>query len=339
MRYIKPLFLLAGLVLLGLVMREIDLQELIEQVNGVGTGGIAFVLALYALTFMTDVAGWQLTLRDIPLDLKWLTRLYAVRVIGEAFNNVTPFGAMGGEPVKAWILKTHYGVGLRHSGVSLILAKTIILIALVMFLAIGFSLLLPGGHLEGSHLTIATLGLVALAGSIGLFFLVQRLRLTSWLGRLIVGKQLAARLRGAFIIVREIEDRLAQFYGAHRARFGGALSLAFINWLLGAVEVYAVMQFLGHPVSLADAWAIEALAQLVRAGTSFIPASIGAQEGALVLASTAMTGSGTLGLALSVIRRFREIVWIIGGLGLWWLYFQSGQGIMPRVEPALLDEA
>jgi hypothetical protein len=75
------------------------------------------------------------------------------------------------------------------------------------------------------------------------------------------------------------------------------------------------------------------MAQLVRAGTSFIPASIGAQEGALVLASTAMTGSGTVGMALSVIRRFRELIWIIGGLGLWWLYSFNNGGIFPRPEP------
>lgn len=333
MRYIKPLLLLAGLALLGLVIREMDLQDLMRQVNGVGTGGMAFVLALYSLTFMTDVAGWQLTLKGVPLDLRWLQRLYLVRMTGEAFNNVTPFGAMGGEPVKALLLKTHYGIRFRDSGVSLILAKTIILIALILFLGIGFALLLPSERLQGYHKTLAGLGLVALGCSIALFFLVQRLRLTSCVARLFGGSALAAKLEGLLKIVHEVEDRLAQFYSEHRARFGGALSLAFANWFLGAVEVYAVMQFLGHPVSLADAWAIEAMAQLVRAGTSFIPASIGAQEGALVLASTAMTGSGTLGLALSVIRRFRELIWIVGGLGLWWLYSFNSGGIVARVEP------
>lgn len=330
---IKPILLLGGLALLGLVIREMDLQDLMRQVNGVGTGGMAFVLALYSLTFLTDVAGWQLTLKSVPLDLKWLQRLYLVRMTGEAFNNVTPFGAMGGEPVKALLLKTHYGIGFRDSGVSLILAKTIILISLILFLVIGFALFLPGERLQGSHKALAALGLIALGISITLFFLAQRFRLTSWVARLLGGSALAAKLESALKIVHEIEDRLAQFYSEHRARFGGALSLAFVNWFLGAVEVYAVMQFLGHPVSLADAWAIEAMAQLVRAGTSFIPASIGAQEGALVLASTAMTGSGTVGMALSVIRRFRELIWIIGGLGLWWLYSFNSGGIFPRPEP------
>jgi len=80
------------------------------------------------------------------------------------------------------------------------------------------------------------------------------------------------------------------------------------------------MYFLGHPVSFVDAWIIEAVAQLVRTGTFFIPASIGAQEGAFMLVCAAMTGSPVLGVAVAVVRRIREIVWIVWGMGLGLMY-------------------
>ena len=59
-----------------------------------------------------------------------------------------------------------------------------------------------------------------------------------------------------------------------------------------------------------DAWIIESVAQMVRTGTFFIPASIGAQEGAFMVISGAITGSPSLGLAVGIVRRLREIIWI-----------------------------
>jgi len=320
MTLLKALFLILGLVLLGLLVRDMDGDEILRHVQQVGSSGIGLAIALYAVTFLADVAGWQLTFKTIPLNLRWLQRLYIVRMTGEALNNVTPLGAMGGEPVKAMLLKSRYGVSYRESGASLILAKTAILIALVFFLALGFLVLMPSEHIQSSYKAVAGIGLAGFGTTITLSFLAQRFCLSSWLGRLAGGSALSHRLEAALCVIHEVEDRLVSFYTERRARFAGALALALINWLFGVVEVYVLMQFLGHPISFIDAWVIEAMAQLVRAGTSFIPASIGAQEGAIVLACSAITGDSTLGFALSVIRRVREIVWIIGGIGLWWLY-------------------
>ncbi|MFH0344221.1 MAG: flippase-like domain-containing protein [Chromatiales bacterium] len=320
MNLLKPLFLVFGLVLLGLLVRDMDANEILRHVQQVGSAGIGFVIVLYAVTFLADVAGWHLTFESIPLNLRWLQRLYIVRMTGEAFNNITPLGAMGGEPVKAMVLKSRYGVNYRESGASLILAKTVILISLAFFLGLGFLVLIPAEQIQSSYKAVAGIGLAGFGTTITLFFLVQRFRLSSWLGRLAGGSALGYRVEAALRVIHEVEDRLVSFYTERRARFAGALALAFINWLLGVVEIYALMQFLGYPVSFMDAWIIEAMAQLVRAGTSFIPASIGAQEGAIILACSAITADPTLGFALSVIRRVREIVWIGAGIGLWWLY-------------------
>jgi hypothetical protein len=80
------------------------------------------------------------------------------------------------------------------------------------------------------------------------------------------------------------------------------------------------MQFLQHPLSFADAWLFDSVAQLVRAGTFFIPANIGTLEGSLVLLGASLTGSLELGLAISLIRRVKDILWIILGLLIWWLF-------------------
>ncbi len=338
MNYLKLGFLSFGLLLFGLVVRDLDLLDVARQVAQVGASGILAVVLLYAVTFGADVAGWQLTLSNVPLDLRWLGRLYGVRMLGEAFNNVTPFAAMGGEPVKAYILKAHYGIGYRDSGVSLILAKTVILLALVLFLTIGFWMLAPTDGLHASHKTIAWIGYLGLGLGIVLFYLIQRFRAASWLGRYLGASALALRLSKILSVIHEVDDRLARFYTEQRGRFAGAFLLALANWLLGVTEVYLVMWLLGHPISFTDAWIIESLAQLVRAGTPFIPGSLGAQEGTLTLACAAITGNPGVGLALSFVRRARELIWVLGGLGLWWTYSANGR-LSPDKTRAVGSEA
>jgi uncharacterized protein (TIRG00374 family) len=247
-------------------------------------------------------------------------RLWRVRLVGEAVNATTPLAAMGGEPVKVVVLKKRYGIGYRESVASLVLARTTTVIALVIFLTIGFALMLDQPLLSTTYKTSAGLGLALLALGIGLFFLVQRLKVSSLTGRWILRARLSARIERILGHVGDMEERLIRFYSRHRGRFAAALGLTLASWLLGTVELYVTLWLLGNPVSFTDAWIIEAVAQLVRAATFVIPASIGAQEGAFVLIAGAITGEPSLGLAVALVRRAREIVWILAGFAFGWRY-------------------
>ena len=58
--------------------------------------------------------------------------------------------------------------------------------------------------------------------------------------------------------------------------------------------------------------------QLVRAGSFFIPASLGVSEAGFVVLVGALTGQPPLGLAAALIRRLRELLWIVAGVALGW---------------------
>jgi uncharacterized membrane protein YbhN (UPF0104 family) len=160
------------------------------------------------------------------------------------------------------------------------------------------------------------MGLVILGVAVMLFYIVQRFGVTELSGRWLSRWRFAKRIDNVLHHVHDMDDRLIGFYTKARGRFAAALALAFVNWLLGVVEVYVALVFLGHPVSWSDAWIIEASAQLVRTGAFFIPAAIGAQEGAFLLVCGAITGSPALGFSVSVVRRLREIIWIVWGFAL-----------------------
>ena len=313
MRWIKPLLFLAGLGLLAFIIAEIDLAETWHLLSKVGFG-ILLILFIYFLAFLIDTFTWQLTIKHVPLSPLWIYRFFQMRLAGEAFNNITPMAGMGGEVVKAVLLKKYYGIAYGDGVASLILAKTINILALILFLAIGFCFVLDSPDLSPSYKSVAGAGLGTLVVGVGLFFLFQRAKMISLVGGFLSRHALIAKVAATLKHIEAVEDKLVAFYAALRGRFIFALFFALLNWILGVVEIYYIMKFIGHPISLVDAWIIEAVAQLVRAGTFFIPASIGVQEGAILTIGAALTGSPTAGFAAAIIRRVREVIWIMWGI-------------------------
>ncbi len=307
MRAVKALFLLLGAALFAWLLGQVELDALAGELLAVGVAGFTVVLAIYALEFLCDVAGWQLTVSGLPVTVAWAARLYAVRIAGEAYNVVMPLGGMGGEPVKAFILRHRYGVPYARSGASLVLAKTASVLSLVLFLAVGLALMLRDPRIPGELRWLSGAGLAGLALGVAGFLAAQRARVTSRLGRRL---GLHRALQG----LREFDQHLVAFYTRDPARLLAVLGLGFANWVLGAAGVWATLWFMGRPVAFTEAWVIEAMAQMVRAATFFIPASLGAQEGAIMLVTGAITGNAGSGLAVALVRRARELLWVVTGL-------------------------
>lgn len=310
---------LIALALLGLVVAETDLAQVDRQLNAVGWG-IVPILAVFGMAFFVDTAAWQLVLRPARMTPRWFYDLWKIRMVGSAYNQIIPFVGVGGEPIKAVMLKKFCGVGYRDGAASLITTETCNLLSLVAFTTIGLVIAIEHGLLSAEYQTAAIAGVALFTVVVGTTFLLQVVRLSSfahaWLSRWNLGR----KLEGALAHIRAVDDRLVGFYLHRKGRFAAAFGLAFLQSLIGAVEVALTMYYLDHPISLLDAWAISALVEVVRIATFFIPASIGAQEGAFVFATSLVTGQPTLGLSLAVVRRVREIVWIVWGLLIGWWY-------------------
>lgn len=314
----KLLFLILGLVLLGAVVAQTDIEHAVSLLAKIGWGFVA-IFAIYFVGFVIDAYAWQLTTPGVPLDLKWLYRFYQVRLAGEAFNMVTPTASMGGEAVKAIMLKNLYGIGYRDGAASLILAKTMIVVALVAFLCVGFVLMQGSTKLPDTYKLISGAGLAAFGLGAILFFVIQRYKITSLAGSALGRNKWFAKLNERLQPLNEVEDRLVHFYTRQPRRLIVVFALSFINWVIGIFEIWLVMHLIGHPISLTDAWIIETVAQLVRSATFFIPASIGAQEGAFMVVGAAITGQPSFGLTIALARRIREIVWTAWGLAVFYL--------------------
>ena len=311
-RLFKLFWIVVGAALLAYVVTHVDIAGAVRQASQIGWG-IAVILGLHFLSFLSDAAAWQVTIPSMALDGRRLYALWKVRMAGEALNTVVPAAGLGGEPLKAVLLNRHCRVGYREGVASLILSQTIIVLSLVVFLVVGLALMLWTPVLPSSYDVVASVGLLAAALGVAVIVGLQNVNLTSKIGPVVARLPIGLKIEETLLHLRDIEERLATFYTRRRRRFAAAMALSFIPWLIGIPEIYFTAYFLGHPISLTDAWIVEAAVQLVRTGLSFVPAGIGTQEGAFLVIFTALTGTPTLGASVALVRRFREIVWVLWG--------------------------
>jgi uncharacterized protein (TIRG00374 family) len=303
-----------GAALLALVLAGADAGQVAGLVLSVGWS-LPAVVAVAALAFTADVASWLAVLPDWPFDLRHGLRLWGVRLVGEAFNNTLPLvGGVGGEPVKGAILVRGHGLDARAAIASLLVAKTVILLAYIPFLAIGLALMRAETALPASWLAVAGVGLAVYSAAILAFFLVQRYRVASLLGARV------GRLGRLLHEIAAVDALLEHAYRRTPRRLGAALALAFLGWVLGAAELWVILRALGRPMGFLEVWVVEATAQLLRQGSFFIPGSLGVTEGTFYLLFQALTGQPSLGVAAALVRRLRELVWVGLGLAAGWRY-------------------
>ncbi|WP_342642564.1 lysylphosphatidylglycerol synthase domain-containing protein [Rhodoligotrophos ferricapiens] len=315
MRLFTAAALIAGIALLLWLLHETDLDQALAIVTRIGWGGAALVILIFALGFLFEVIAWALTFPR-PLDAVWIIRLWCVNMVGEALSVVMPFGALGGEPFKAMLLNRHYGVPYGESAASLLIVQTMFALVQAPFVLVGLVLALQSNLLSPAVETAMTIAAIGLALFMGLMLIAIHRR---WLKALTDRLQHSSRagyLSAAIAGLEEVEQRIFGFMRQDPRRFAAASVGFFLNWLMGAAEVWAILALIGHPLSFWDCWIIEAAIVLIRSATFFVPAHIGSLEAATVYVTAALTGSPDIGLALALIRRARELFWSAIGLAI-----------------------
>jgi uncharacterized protein (TIRG00374 family) len=257
-----------------------------------------------------------------------------IRTAGEVVNTTTPAGYVGGEPLKASLLRKHH-VPMEEAFTSVIIAKTTMTIAEVLFILLGIALgvwSLGGNESSGQTIPAALLSVGLLAIVTAGFVFVQRQGLFTWLleGLRKVGLKIAY-LEAREEKLRSLDRAIWGFYRNKRPAFSASTGLFFLGWMAEALEVFVILYYLGGPAMALSAISIAALSVFIKSSTFFIPGSLGAQDGGNLLLLEAFGYSGVTGITFALLRRFRELVWI--GLGLLCLALVGGQQQFKKVLP------
>jgi uncharacterized membrane protein YbhN (UPF0104 family) len=251
----------------------------------------------------------------VPVPFRLLLR---ARLAGEAVSLATPTLSVGGDPLKAYLLRDR--LPLVAGVASVIADKTTVVSGQVLFLLLG----LVAAHLvvppPGRVLPVMTGLLVVEVLAVGGFALVQASGALGGGGRLLgrLGRRFGPRfgmLDGGRLAqgLGDLDRALAELYRRRKRRLAASAGVHAVAGATGGLEIWLVLSLLGTPPPLGIALIVEAFASGVKFASFMVPASLGALEGGYVVFFEAFGMGATAGLSYVLVRRLREIAWAVVG--------------------------
>ncbi len=328
---LRTLCLLVGLVLLALMVWAAGPRQLWTYAVRM-RWALPAVVAVWGVGYALNACSWGTIIYTNPLrEPLPFGRLYRFTVAGFAINYITPFGLLGGEPYRIAELRRY--LGLEGAVGSVVLYMMMHVCShLILWIS---SCLLAAACL--SELTAAWgWGLTAMAvvclGGICLFFRGYRRGVVAGLLRVCaswpwVGKRIARIKPETQERITLTDDNIRRLLTVHPRAFSRSLALEYVSRLWNCAEVYLLLRLLDLPATWWGAVLIVALSSLLANILFFSPLQLGTREGGILLAMQLVYPQYSLAeltsqaVALSLMTRLREFVWI--AIGLFFLRVQN----------------
>ncbi len=305
-----------GLALALYLVWYVGLGAILAAAVAVGWGGFALLCLGSVALFGLLGSAWHVLLPASSGAGAWI--FVRARLVRDSASEVLPFSQLGGIAlgVRALVLQ---GVSAPLASASLIVDVTTEMLAQIAYLALGIAIVsarLPRTSIVTS-LTRAALISLALGAIAGVLFLaVQRY------GQRITVRIAASVARGAGQVVAAVGASLDAIYRSP-GRVAASLGLHIGGWIGNALVAWMAFRLIGSRIELASVVAIESLVAAARSVGVLVPNALGVQEAAYTeeAAYTVLTplfGAGAeLGLAVSLLKRARDIVLGVPVLLVW----------------------
>ncbi|MCB8977418.1 MAG: flippase-like domain-containing protein [Ardenticatenaceae bacterium] len=302
------IWLAAGL-LLWLVVRSVPLREVGRLLADLHGWQLGVLVLLNGLVLLVLNGRWWALLRGLGYQLPFAA-LLGHRLAAFGVSYFTPGPHFGGEPVQVLLLERQHGVPRSVAIAAVSLDKTVELLLNFGFLAFGVLLVLQTGLLgevvEGQT-AVWTL-LLLLPPALYLWLIWRGRRPVSWL-------LWAVKWQKWYTAVADSEAQMNALCQQNPGALLGAVALSALGWALMIAEFYAMVSFLGAPLTLA-----QLIALLTAARVAYLlplPGGLGTLEASQVWALELMGFNPAIGLSLSLLIRLRDVS--LGLLGLWWM--------------------
>jgi putative membrane protein len=293
--------LFGGLALLTVVVAAVGYRSVGSAIATVG--GVGFLVFTAYWLFVVAILGLAWLAVSPGIAAGRLGVLIWARLVREAGSDILPFAQVSGFVLGARAAQAQ-GLAEDVVGASAIADITTELAAQVVYTLAGVALLvlqLRAGP-AGAELVWPMAGALAFLAASAVFLVAAQRRGVSWLGRL--AERWLPDSAGRAAAVRA---RLDAIYGDPlRVSLGVAIHLS--GWVASGVGSWIALRFMGAHAPVWAVLAVEALMYAARSAAFVIPGGLGVQEGVYVLLAPLFGLSPGDVLALSLIRRARDLV-------------------------------
>ncbi len=272
-------------------------------------GGVGFVAICAIHLALIAVMGlaWRALLPGAPSGMVMWARL-----VRDSGSEALPLSQVGGYVLGARALALA-GVPGTLAAASTIVDVTLEFVAQLAYTALGlawFVRLQPHTRVAAPVL----LGLAVAAAAATVFVLVQR-RGFHYFDRIarILGSGWAERgAAGA----AALHAALTGIY-RRRIRLSANFTLHLACWIASAAEAWLALRLAGEPLPFGAVLAIESLLYAIRTAAFVVPQAVGVQEGAYILLGAAFGLTPEMALALSLLKRARDLAIGLPAIGAW----------------------
>ncbi len=300
--------LLAGLALAIFLVVHIGIGPVVDAIGKVGWGGFA-IIVLFGLVVVSCLGtGWYALLSD---KAAWPV-FVAARQLRDSASDLLPFTQIGGIVIgaRAVILG---GVAPPRAFASAVVDVTTELMAQIAFIILGLMLgiaQLRANVAMAPYANGLILGTALLIPGIIVFVVLQRRG--SYMAEKLAGRFLPAAVHHTAAFTRALHELYA-----NPLRLVMSSTMHLISWIASGVWLWIVMRMIGAHVDVFSAIVIESLLGALRSITVFIPSSIGVQEAGYAALAPVFGMAPEIGLAVSLLKRARDIVIGLPVLLLW----------------------
>lgn len=333
---------LLSLGLLGWVLRSADLGRALGLVHSLGWRLPLLVLP-NLVAILAETSGWWASFTRLGPRPPF-PRLLAVRVMVDALMLGLPSGSVVSETLQPYLLKRRCGVPLETGIVASVARKFFVVVSHGLFLCVAtllaWSLLdqdstaaigrrgLPWLLLAASLVLVA----VALATVFATAHGQVADRVHRGLDRL-GGRWLGSWLERNALRFQRTDEELASFFQHERRGLLAPILLYELGWLARSVETWLFLRLVGVDVPLLAAMVMETALILVRAMAVPVPAGLGVQDAGYVLClrALAVPDATTVGAAFVLLKRGKDLFWILLGFLLLGVSRHRGDAAAPVI--------
>ncbi|HEY1707557.1 MAG TPA: lysylphosphatidylglycerol synthase domain-containing protein [Rhizomicrobium sp.] len=280
---------------------HVGIGAVLAAAVSVGWSGFATLCLYGAANFVLLGTAW-LVLDPPYTGRKAVTYAWA-RAVRDSAGEILPFSQLGGLVIGVRAAAVR-GIAAPVASAGTVVDMTLEMIAQILFILAGLLLLVLNHPLADLRLPIVrdtAAGIVAALVLAGGFLALQR-RGFSFLER--VSQRL---LPAATAGMSAMHHALDAIHVAPMRMFGGFL-IHTAGWLSSAFGTWLALHLIGTRMPFADAVIVESLLCAARSAAIFIPAAIGVQEAGYMLLLPLFGLPPQAGLAISLLKRAREIV-------------------------------